>query len=188
VPVRIDGPAALFVRPGALGPGLIRVEPVLEGERAPAARLGAIVVEQLLGEVSLAPGAPDTFVLATSLVPVSLSTRVGVSPTGSPYTFVIPSSGGQLLVVGEVAPADLAASKQDWRRRTRATILSICAVTILLCAGTLIDVRRRARDRRTVIITTAAMVAALVAARALCWFATAPPAPPRSPTAHSIFS
>ena len=180
---RIDGPAALFVRPGALGPGLIRVEPVFEGERAPATRLGAIVVEQLLGEVRLAPGAPDTFVLSTSLVPVSLSTRVGVPQTDSPYTFVIPSSGGQLLVVGEVAQADLAAAKRDWRRGTLAAILSIGVVTILLGAGTLIDVRRRTRSRRTVIITTAAMVAALVAARALCWFATAPVDPPRSPTA-----
>ena len=164
---RIDGPAALFVRPGALGPGLIRVEPVFDGERTPAIRLGAIVVEQLLGEVRMAPGASDTFVLSTSLVPVSLSTRVGVAPAVSPYTFVIPASGGQLLVVGEVDPADLAAAKENWRRGTRATILSICAVTILLCAGTLLDVRRRTRERRTVIITTAAIVAALVAARVL---------------------
>ena len=157
---RIDGPVALFVRPGALGPGLIRVEPVFEGERAASARLGAIVVEQLLGEVRLAPGAADTFVLSTSLVPVSLSTRVGAAPADSPYTFAIPSSGGQLLVVGDVSPADLAAAKRDWRRGTRAAILSICAATILLCAGTLIDVRRRRRDRRTVLITTAAIVAA----------------------------
>ncbi len=180
---RIDGPAALFVRPGALGPGLIRVEPVFDGERTPAVRLGAIVVEQLLGEVRMAPGASDTFVLSTSLVPVSLSTRVGVAPTGSPYTFVIPASGGQLLVVGEVAPADLAAAKRNWRRGTGATILSICAVTILLCAGTLLDVRRRTRERGTVFVTTAAIVAALVAARVLFWFATAPAQPPRSPTA-----
>ncbi len=180
---RIDGPSALFVRPGALGPGLIRVEPVFEGERASSPRLGAIVVEQLLGEVRLAPGASDTFVLSTSVVPVALSTRVGVVPTDSPYTFVIPSSGGQLLVMGEVSPADLAAARRDWRRGTRAAILSIFAVTILLCAGTLIDVRRRTRDRRTVVITTAAIVAALVAARALFWLATTPVDFPRSPTA-----
>ena len=114
---RIDGPAALFVRPGALGPGLIRVEPVFDGERTPAIRLGAIVVEQLLGEVRMAPGASDTFVLSTSLVPVSLSTRVGVAPAVSPYTFVIPASGGQLLVVGEVDPADLAAARGQLARR-----------------------------------------------------------------------
>jgi len=180
---RIDGPTALFVKPGALGPGLIRVEPILPSERSSSPPVGVIVVEQLLGEVRLAAGAADTFVLSTTLVPVALSTRVTAPSVDSPYAFVIPSSGGQLLVLAEVAPADLAAARRGWRHGARAAVLSIGAVTILLCAGTLIDVRRRARARRTTLLTTTAIVAALSGARALLWFAAAPMAPPRSPTA-----
>src|SRR6185295_17418417 len=45
----IDGPARLFVAPGALGPRLVRVEPVVDRERTGSPRLATIVVEQEIG-------------------------------------------------------------------------------------------------------------------------------------------
>jgi signal transduction histidine kinase len=178
---RIDGPSALFVRPGALGPGLIRVEPVFD--RASSTRLATVAVEQVLGEVRLAPGASDTFVLSTSIVPVALSTRVGIPLRESRYTFIIPSSSGQLLVLGEVAPGDLAAARERWRHGTRAAILLLVALTLLLGAATLVDVRRRTRERRIVVVATAATVAALLGARLALWYASAPRGPVRTASA-----
>jgi hypothetical protein len=100
---RVIGPRALFVAPGALGPRLVQVEPV-QGPEPTAARLGSVVVEQLLGEVRASPAFSDTFELSTSLAPVLLRARLGEPSTESPYAFVIPSSDGQLLVEARVDP------------------------------------------------------------------------------------
>src|SRR5438552_3161994 len=81
----IDGPARLVVAPGALGPRLVRVEPVVDRARAGSPRIATVVVEQQIGQVRTAPGAADTFLISTRLVPVSLRVRVGdVSPPASP--------------------------------------------------------------------------------------------------------
>ena len=55
---RINGPAALLVAPGALGPQLIRVEPLSDGDRPGTARAATIVVEQSLGRLEGAPASP----------------------------------------------------------------------------------------------------------------------------------
>ena len=106
---RIAGPTSLWVAPSAIGPQLVRVEPFNESDRRGASRAATIVVEQSLGRLDGAPGLADTFVVPTSLVPVSLRARFpatsrqppseGRPPSDeSPYTFVIPSRGGGLLV------------------------------------------------------------------------------------------
>ena len=90
---RIDGPAALFVEPAALGPRLVRIEPVANRNRPAAPRLATVVVEQQLAAVQSAPGGTDTFILSDTIVPVSLRVRIGdVAPQGA-YTFVDPVAG-----------------------------------------------------------------------------------------------
>ncbi len=73
---RLDGPAALFVAPDALGPRLVRVEPVIDRSRPAATRLATIVAEQQLGPVRGAPGLADTFIISTEIVPI-LASRSG---------------------------------------------------------------------------------------------------------------
>src|SRR5438105_536801 len=105
---RIDGPAALFVAQSALGPRLLRIEPVLDRARTADSRPArwTIVVEQLIGSEPQPPGPPDSFTVATSIVPVRLRASIAGSPprasTASAFAFVIPAPDGSPLVDAEV--------------------------------------------------------------------------------------
>jgi signal transduction histidine kinase len=172
---RIVGPSALFVAPGALGPRLVRVEPVFEADHPTGPRLATTVVEQSLGRVEASPSLADTFTVSTSIAPVKLRTRVdGSAAPDRPFTFVIPSRGGGLLVEAEVAPADLADARANWREATWAAVGSIIGVTLLLCAGPVNERRRRTQGGRAYLAGTAAVAAIVVIARILLWFALAP--------------
>ncbi len=69
----VSGPPSLVMVPGALGPRLVRVEPVEDAEHHDLARAATIVVEQSMATLQQAPGLADTAVLATSLVPATHS-------------------------------------------------------------------------------------------------------------------
>lgn len=172
---RREGPSALFVAPGALGPRLVRVEPLFEAGRPPSSRLATIVVEQVLGRTQASATAPDTFVIPTSLVPVKVSALFGgAAPPPDPYRFVVPSRGGGLLIAADVLPADLAEARAEWRRDTWAAVWSVVALTLLLCSGPLLEGRRRAAAPRAFVLSTLGAVLMLVAGRLVFWFATAP--------------
>jgi hypothetical protein len=96
-----------FRRADALGLRLVRVQPVAEASRS-STRLGSIVVEQLLGADRVTPGAADTFMMRSSIAPVSVRAAIGGAQRRSDYAFVIPSSDGQVLVEAETAPAGVA--------------------------------------------------------------------------------
>jgi signal transduction histidine kinase len=161
---RIEGRPALFVAPGLR---LVRVEPVMDA----SVRLGTVVVEQQLGDIASASGLTDDFTLRTSLVPVVLRTRFGGVPSGSPYSFEMALSDGQMVVHAEVAPATLEAARLRWRGRVRAAMLSVVAATLLLMTGPIVDARRRARRRGRFLAATAVLVGAVLAARVLLWAA-----------------
>jgi signal transduction histidine kinase len=172
---RLEGPAALFVAPTALGPRLVRIEPIADPERRGSPRLAVVAVEQLLGRIQGTPGLADSFVVSTSIVPVSVRVHYGDSrTTANPFTFVIASRGGDLLVEAEVAPRDLLAARQHGRDLTRAGVLSVLATTLLLVAWPLVGFRRGARDTRVFVTATAALAAALITARWLFWLAARP--------------
>jgi hypothetical protein len=78
---RIDGPSALFVAASALGPRLVRVEPVTDSDRS--GRIATIAVEQTLGTVQSGPGVADTFILSTSLVPVAIRAPIPITGAGT---------------------------------------------------------------------------------------------------------
>jgi signal transduction histidine kinase len=171
---RLDGPSVLFVAPDALGPRLVRVQPIVDRSRPTQPRLATVVAEQQLSPVRGAPGLADTFVISTAIVPVSLHVRVGdVSPPPSlnAYTFVIPSPAGGPLVDVEVSPADLAGARARWLGGTWAAVLSVLGLTLLSCAGALLELRRDARSTRRFVAATLALVGAVVAARVLFWLA-----------------
>src|SRR5262249_18395789 len=101
---RLAGPASLFVAPGAIGPRMVRVEPLLDRQaRSPQPRIGTVVVEHALAAMP-ATGAPsDTFVIQTSLVPVSLRPRVGGAAPPSRSTIVVTSRTTGLSVEADVS-------------------------------------------------------------------------------------
>jgi signal transduction histidine kinase len=172
---RREGPSALFVAQSAIGPRLVRIEPVVDVDRPQSPRLATIVVEQVLGRAEGASAPPDTFIVATSIVPARVSALFGGAvPPPDPYRFVIPSAGGGLLVAADVAPGDLASARALWRSATWAAVWSVVAVTVLLCSGPILEWRARARDRGAFAAATTALAVTLAAARLVFWFGLAP--------------
>ena len=77
---RVQGPRTLFIAPSALGPLLIRIEPVVRD----GARAATVVAEQSLGTLEGAPRlTEEAFLLPTTLVPVTVRARAaGTSAAG----------------------------------------------------------------------------------------------------------
>jgi signal transduction histidine kinase len=171
----ITGLPALVTVPGALGPRLVRVEPVSVAVRpAPAStRDATIVVEQSLADPQPTPGPPDTAIVATSIVPVTVHTpfsaRDGVPepPSTGAFTFNVLAPSGAVLVDADVSRQDVAFVRSALRSRVRALSLAVFAVTLLLATGPLLDRRHRSSTRAGYLSLTAAIAAALVAARAI---------------------
>jgi signal transduction histidine kinase len=158
---RIDGPPALFVAPRAR---LIRLEPIVDTTRSGSARIGTIVIEQWLGEDGASIGRGDTVLLPTAIAPVTLRASVGLA-TGSPYSFLIPSTAGQVLMEATVNPSDLAAARARWAQGVRSIIWSIGGVTLLLLGGAVFAARTRFRDARGALLATLGLLALFAAAR-----------------------
>jgi signal transduction histidine kinase len=176
---RVLGPATLFIAPGALGPRLIRIEPLARN----GVRVATTVAEQALGAVQGAPGVSDTFVLPTSLVPVTLRARAGAtSAPQDPFSFVVRAPDGAFVLEASVAPADLAAARAGWRAMTRAVVLGVIALTLLLSAGPIIDLRRQMRDTSRFVALTAVVILLVVVVRAVLYSALIPLAPTDAPT------
>ena len=175
---RIDGPAALFVSPGAIGPRLVRT--VRLPDRPPSGRGaplpgGAIVVEQSLAGLEGGPISPDTFVLSTSVVPVTVRIHVGGTMAApGPFTFTVSSRSGGLEVDADISPADILGARERWRRNTLAAAVSILGLTLALCAGPILETRRRAarrKDAQGFFQATIALAATIIAALALLLYA-----------------
>jgi signal transduction histidine kinase len=175
---RIDGPAALFVAPRGR---LLRLDPVFDPARPGSNRVATIVAERWLGEDRAVSSAGDSLVLRTSLGPVTLTAVPGQTSTRSPYTFLIPSSAGQVLMEASVRPADLAAERARWRRGVAAVVWSIIGLTLLAACGISLSRQRLAREPRSVLLWTALALALLGAAGAALQRGTAPLADPSSP-------
>ena len=172
---RINGPAALFVAPGALGPRLVRIEPVTDGSALPP-RLATIAVERTLATIADTPAVADTFAIATPLAPVTLRLRWGVEAPRPPsaadtHAFLIPGRGGGALVDAEVSIGDLAAARARWRREVQGAVVALLAITLLVCAGPLIEARRNARDIRRFLRATLGIIVMVLVARGILWYA-----------------
>jgi len=169
---RIDGPRALFVAPDINGPRLVRIEPVADPDRPPGTRLATVVSEQ---RVDL----DGTSELTESLTLPALSGDIvgrenSPGGHGAPYAFDVQSSNGQVLVKAVVSPAKLGEIRARWRAWRRAAVLGALTLTLIFGAGPLVKWRRHARVPRTVVATTVALVAVIVAARGLVWVAMSP--------------
>ncbi|HEX7139221.1 MAG TPA: hypothetical protein VF219_15310, partial [Vicinamibacterales bacterium] len=172
---RLTGPAAWFVAPGAIGPRLIHVQPV--GERPATVRGGqrggTIVAEYSLPTKANAAGPPDTFVLPTSIVPVKLRPGVAGTPAPSrPFGFLVSSRSGSISAEADVSQVDLANARARWRSGVWASAIGALAVTLLLWAGPLLELRRGAPDVRSFLVLTFMLATTCVAALILLLSAT----------------
>ncbi len=122
--------------------------------------------------------------MPTSIVPVTLRARAGGSPAvpQDPVSFVIRAPDGGFVLEAWVAPADLAATRAQWRAVTRAVVLGVVALTLLLCAGPIIDLRRQMRDMSRFVALTAVLIVLLVVVRGVLYVALLPLAPDDTPT------
>src|SRR6185295_16560456 len=142
---RVEGPAALFVAQSALGPRLLRIEPVLDRARPgdPRTARWTVVTEQALGNQPESPGLADVFAVSTSIVPVRLRAVIGGSApppnTSGLYTFVIPAPDGSPLVDAEVSSADLAAARDRWKRNSWGALIFVLGITLLACAAPIVE-------------------------------------------------
>jgi signal transduction histidine kinase len=169
---RLNGGAALFLAPGAIGPRLVRVQPlgdrtasVGRGRVAPLA--GTIVVEHSIAAEANGPDQPDAFVLTTSIVPVRLRPRVAAAQPSTSFAFIVASRSGAALAEADVAPDELAVAHERWRRGTWAALLTVLGVSLLFAAASVLDRRRRTRERQTFIAQTLTIAALCIAALAL---------------------
>jgi len=194
---RLDGPASVFVAPGAFGPRLVRTQRIVDRDgsgRGGSITAGTIVVEQSLGADTAA--APDGFVLSTSLAPITVRARVeGAPPPSNPSAFRVSSRRGGLVVEAEISTEDLHAARLRWRRGVRAVAISILAFTVLLCAGPVAEMRRRAwrgrLDASGFLTYTLLLAALAIAALALALYAarnSGASASPTSPPALLLLS
>jgi signal transduction histidine kinase len=168
----VSGPLTLVMVPGALGPRLVRVEPVEDTAHHDLARDATIVVEQSMADLQQAPGLADTAVLSTSLAPATIRTPVivrGTSvarpPVTGNYTFTIRAPGGGVLADVEVARADLTAARADWRGKTTAASLIALVAALLIGVGPVLDLRRQTRSNARFLLGSLVVAAILLTAR-----------------------
>jgi signal transduction histidine kinase len=181
---RVQGSKTLVIAPSALGPLLIRIEPVArDGVRA-----ATVVAEQSLGTLEGAPRlTEEASLLATTLVPVTVRARAaGATAPGRPFTFVIAASDGGFVLEAEVSPEDLARARAYWRDMTWAAVLCIVAVTLLLLTGPLVDLRRQTREMSRFLALTSLLIVLIVVVRGVLYLALVPLAPSSAPTALDL--
>ncbi len=168
---RMAETGTLFAAPGALGLRLVRVEALFDPDHPTGPRLATVVAEQLVEATAGSKSLADSFMLPTSTIEVAVRSRPGLSGARSPYTFGVRSPDGQMLVEAEVSPEKLADARASWRAWTRASLLAIVAVTLLLCGAPVLDRRRHATGRSAFLSATALLVGLLLAARVVLWLA-----------------
>ncbi len=162
----------------AQGLRLIYVQPLTRD----GARVGSIAVERPLpsiedsgrGTGSLQGTGEDAFRIPTTLAPVSIQLPFeGAPPAGDDATFDVQAPSGERLLTASVAAADLATTRERWRRATRSLMLVILAITLLVLTAPLLDWRNRLRSPAAYSLAVLLVVTCIVAARFL-FFAAAP--------------
>src|SRR6185436_10664157 len=86
-----------------------------------------------------------------------------------------------------VSPADLAAARARWRHVTEAAALVVVALTLLFCAGPIIDLRRQVRDMSRFVALTALLIVLVVVVRGILYLALVPLAQTPAPTPADLF-
>ncbi|MBI2188317.1 MAG: HAMP domain-containing histidine kinase [Acidobacteria bacterium] len=164
-PDRLLGEEAWFFTRGELGLRLVYVTPVIS---TTGDRVGTVAAEHSVDLTPPRPTEPDVLRYPTRLAPVALELRFEngrTSPAG--YTFEVPAPSGARLVTATLDSADLARTRERWRRASRSLALVTVAIAVVLLCGPLLDWRSRANRRREYAAAAALIAAAIILARLL---------------------
>jgi signal transduction histidine kinase len=161
---RLDGPEAWFFAQGPLGLRLVYVAPVVNTTEG--RRVGTVAAERALARAGVPSGDPGPFQYEGSVVPVSIFPAFEAGTTAGRRFEVRAPTGGRLLEAA-IAPADLAVSRQRWRRATTSLSLVVAACAVLLLAGPLLDWRNEARRVAAYLAATLLVAVSVAAGRLL---------------------
>jgi hypothetical protein len=144
---RLSGPAALFLVPGALGPQLVALQPIVADGR----RIGVAARPRRRCRAPAASTAPSAVhQMETSFGRVSLIPHyagAGESARSSD-AFVIAAPDGTPLLEIQYSIAEIAARRAELRRPRDRDCGAAADWALLLATGPLLDRRRRTRDWR----------------------------------------
>jgi signal transduction histidine kinase len=165
-PDRLQGPRALFVAPGPMGPRLVFVDPRSHPQQ-PSRRLGLTAVEQVLGPDEPADRSNEAE-LVTSFVPVALRAPYeGAGESATPYGFLIRGPDGAPVLEAEVSPSALRRLRERVRGTAVSIALAVLALTALVLMVPLTDARERSRAIARFLASTCALALLILCARAL---------------------
>jgi hypothetical protein len=169
-----DDPAGVFVQVDPFGPRLIRVEALPDRERSAGVRPVIVVAEQSHQRRASHSGQPETFVLQTSVAPVTVRPRdqpVG-EPSPSSYAFVVRNAAGQSLLSATVSQNDVEGTRREWNQLRREGVEGTLALALLLAAAAVLEARRWVRSTRAMVLISGLLAVFLAVARLVTWLAT----------------
>ncbi len=172
---RLAGPRAVFVAIDARGPWLVSIEPLPDPAHPAGPRLGTLVLEErVTPDLALTPTLAERLLLRHPAVAVAIRSLPTALGARSASVFPVQIGDGPVLAEAEISPELLSAARTraaDW---LRAEVLIMLALVLLAGTAPLVEWRRHVRARRATLAASAVLVAMVVAARILVWFAVAP--------------
>ena len=162
-PDRLQGEEAWFFTRGALGLRLVYVTPVLA---VGGDRVGTVAAERSVDLEAPPLGDADILRYPSRIAPVSLELQfegARTSPAG--FTFDVAAPSGARLLTATLELADLARTRDRWRRASRSLALVAFAVSLGLLCAPLLDWRKRLTRSRPYVVAAASIAAAIVLAR-----------------------
>ena len=162
---RLQGEEAWFFTQGALGLRLVYVTPVLTAD---GRRVGTIAAERSLG-LATTPRpdvGTDAFRYASRIAPVSIELGFEAGrTTPDPSAFDVANPSGAYLFTASVDAADLARTRDRWRRTSESLALTTLAIALALLCAPLLDWRNRVPRARPYLVAVALIAGAIVAGR-----------------------
>ncbi len=162
---RLQGDEAWFFAQGALGLRLVYVTPVLTVD---GRRVGTIAAERSLGlATTLRPDVnTDAFQYAGRIAPISIELGFEAGrTTPDAFAFEVAAPSGAYLFTASMDAADLARTRDRWRRASASLALATLALSLVLLCAPLLDWRNRLPRARPYAVAIALVAGAIVASR-----------------------
>ncbi len=180
-PDRLQGDEAWFFAQGALGLRLVYVAPVTA---AAGQRVGTVAAERSLSSPAASRSDVDAFRYDSRPAPVSIELRFEAArTTPAAGTFDVAAPSGARLFTAILDSADLARTRNRWRRASVSLALIVLALALALLAGPLLDWRNRLSSAASYALAVAAVAGLVIASRALLRLAS-----PADWSDYSLFS
>jgi signal transduction histidine kinase len=164
-PERLLGDEAWFFTRGSLGLRLVYVAPVVTGG---GERVGTVASERSVDLAAPRPAEGDVLRYPSRLAPVSLELRfesARTAPAG--FTFDVAAPSGSRLLTATLDAADLARTRDRWRRASRSLAFITFALGLALLCGPLLDWRNRLARPRAYAAAVALIALTVVLGRLL---------------------